>query len=55
MSEAASVELSKRKNSKPKSQEEIVMGFQKLRGEQRYISHKITELEIDLHEHKFVF
>ncbi|KAL0275986.1 UNVERIFIED_CONTAM: hypothetical protein PYX00_003674 [Menopon gallinae] len=52
MSQAPSADLSKKKTLKPRSQEEIVMGFQKLRGEQRYLSNKITELEIDLHEHK---
>ena len=37
-----------------KSQEEVVQHFQKLRGEQRSIAVKISEIEIDQNEHKLV-
>ena len=37
-----------------KTQEEIVQHFQKLRGEQRAIAVKISEIEIDQNEHKLV-
>ena len=42
------------KNPKAKSSEEIFSGFQTLRGEQRQLANKITELEMDLNEHKYV-
>ena len=35
-----------------KSNEEIIQGFQKLRGEQRQLVSKLSELEMDLNEHK---
>lgn len=42
----------KGKTSKGKSNEEVLAGFQKLRNEQRHLSIKINELELDLHEHR---
>lgn len=35
-----------------KSNEEIFQGFQTLRAEQRQLASKISELEMDLNEHK---
>ena len=35
-----------------KSNEEIVQGFQRLRNEQRQLASKLSELEMDLNEHK---
>nr|CAG4649030.1 EOG090X0L97 [Polyphemus pediculus] len=37
-----------------KSNEEIVQGFQRLRTEQRQLASKLSELEMDLNEHKLV-
>nr|CAG4642229.1 EOG090X0L97 [Eurycercus lamellatus] len=37
-----------------KSNEEIVQGFQRLRTEQRQLANKLSELEMDLNEHKLV-
>ncbi len=51
-------ETGKKPASKPgskaaaKSNEEIVQGFQKLRAEQRQLVSKLSELEMDLNEHK---
>ncbi|KAJ8716910.1 hypothetical protein PYW07_003537 [Mythimna separata] len=42
------------KNPKAKSSEEIFTGFQTLRAEQRQLANKISELEMDLNEHKIV-
>lgn len=42
------------KNPKAKSSEEIFSGFQTLRAEQRQLANKISELEMDLNEHKYV-
>lgn len=39
------------KNGTP-SNEEIVQGFQRLRAEQRQLANKLSELEMDLNEHK---
>ncbi|CAK1585795.1 unnamed protein product [Parnassius mnemosyne] len=39
---------------KGKSAEEIFAGFQNLRSEQRQLANKISELEMDLNEHKIV-
>ncbi|CAG5054718.1 unnamed protein product [Parnassius apollo] len=39
---------------KGKSAEEIFAGFQNLRTEQRQLANKISELEMDLNEHKIV-
>nr|CAG4642955.1 EOG090X0L97 [Evadne anonyx] len=36
------------------SNEEIVQGFQRLRAEQRQLANKLSELEMDLNEHKLV-
>merc|ERR1712063_30416 len=41
------------KNATP-SNEEIVQGFQRLRAEQRQLANKLSELEMDLNEHKLV-
>ncbi|CAH2109279.1 unnamed protein product [Euphydryas editha] len=41
------------KSGKPKSSE-IFAGFQNLRSEQRQLANKISELEMDLNEHKIV-
>lgn len=35
-----------------KSNEEIIQGFQRLRTEQRQLASKLSELEMDLNEHK---
>lgn len=40
------------KGGKAKSNEEIFAGFQTLRAEQRQLANKISELEMDLNEHK---
>lgn len=40
------------KAGKPKTNEEIFAGFQNLRSEQRQLANKISELEMDLNEHK---
>nr|CAG4638878.1 EOG090X0L97 [Cyclestheria hislopi] len=37
-----------------KSGEDIIQGFQKLRTEQRQLASKLSELEMDLNEHKLV-
>ncbi|XP_072932981.1 prefoldin subunit 2 [Epargyreus clarus] len=42
------------KSGKAKSNEEIFAGFQNLRAEQRQLANKISELEMDLNEHKIV-
>lgn len=43
-----------KKNTKTasKSAEEIFQGFQNLRNEQRKLANKISEMEMDLNEHK---
>lgn len=40
------------KGSKGKSSEEVFAGFQALRAEQRQLANKISEIEMDLNEHK---
>lgn len=40
------------KKSKEISPEEILNGFQTLRGEQRNLATKLSEFELDLNEHK---
>ncbi|GBP80774.1 Prefoldin subunit 2 [Eumeta japonica] len=42
------------KAGKAKTNEEIFAGFQSLRNEQRLLANKISELEMDLNEHKIV-
>ncbi|XP_075974982.1 prefoldin 2 [Anticarsia gemmatalis] len=42
------------KNLKAKTSEEVFTGLQMLRSEQRQLANKITELEMDLNEHKIV-
>ncbi|XP_023935653.2 prefoldin subunit 2 [Bicyclus anynana] len=42
------------KGNKSKSNEEVFAGFQNLRSEQRQLANKISELEMDLNEHKIV-
>ncbi|CAH2228371.1 jg26003, partial [Pararge aegeria aegeria] len=42
------------KSGKSKSNEEVFAGFQNLRSEQRQLANKISELEMDLNEHKIV-
>lgn len=37
---------------KPKSQEQIIAGFQELRQQQRAVASKINELEMDMKEHE---
>nr|CAG4649869.1 EOG090X0L97 [Scapholeberis mucronata]SVE94027.1 EOG090X0L97 [Scapholeberis mucronata] len=37
-----------------KANEEIIQGFQRLRTEQRQLANKLSELELDLNEHKLV-
>lgn len=39
-------------NVKAKQQEQIVAGFQELRQQQRAISSKVSELEMDMKEHE---
>ena len=51
----ATVNEKKAKNAgkgAPKSNEEIIQGFQRLRTEQRQLANKLSELEMDLNEHK---
>ena len=36
-----------------KNQEEIIAGFNKLRNEQRTIAGKLSEVQMDLSEHKY--
>lgn len=43
---------SKKKSDKGLSPEEILNGFQTLRAEQRALSGKLSEFELDLNEHK---
>lgn len=43
---------SKKKSEKGLSPEEIVNGFHTLRAEQRTLSGKLSEFELDLNEHK---
>ncbi|CAK1555052.1 unnamed protein product [Leptosia nina] len=42
------------KGGKTRSNEEVFAGFQSLRNEQRQLANKISELEMDLNEHKIV-
>ncbi|CAH0719736.1 unnamed protein product, partial [Brenthis ino] len=42
------------KGGKAKTNEEVFAGFQNLRSEQRQLANKISELEMDLNEHKIV-
>ena len=42
----------KKSKTKGKSNEEIFSGFQQLRGEQRHMANKLSEMELELHEHK---
>lgn len=46
--------MSKTTKSSKKSSEEVFAGFQNLRAEQRQLANKISELEMDLNEHKIV-
>lgn len=48
---------SKKQEKKPKnlSPDEILHGFQTLRNEQRALTSKLSEFELDLNEHKYVF
>ncbi|XP_028154384.1 prefoldin subunit 2 [Diabrotica virgifera virgifera] len=45
---------SKKKSDKGPTPEEILTGFQNLRAEQRALSGKLSEFELDLNEHKMV-
>ncbi|KAJ4441507.1 probable prefoldin subunit 2 [Periplaneta americana] len=45
---------SKKSKAKGKTNEEIFNGFQALRGEQRHMANKLSEMELELHEHKIV-
>lgn len=51
MAAAASSSKSAPKGGK-KTNEEVIAGFQALRAEQRQLATKISELEMDLNEHK---
>lgn len=42
------------KSGKGKTNEEIFAQFQELRGEQRLLANKLSELSMDLNEHKWV-
>lgn len=42
----------KSSSSSAKSQEEIIAGFQQLRNEQRAMANKLSEMEMELNEHK---
>lgn len=55
MSGTGSEAPKKKVEKKPKTNEEIVSGFNKLRTEQRLLSHKITGFEMEQQEHKSVF
>ncbi|PSN35961.1 Prefoldin subunit 2 [Blattella germanica] len=44
----------KKFKTKGKTNEEIFNGFQALRGEQRHMANKLSEMELELHEHKIV-
>ncbi|XP_041979828.1 prefoldin subunit 2 [Aricia agestis] len=46
--------MSKNTSKGKKTNEEIFAGFQNLRSEQRQLANKISELEMDLNEHKIV-
>ena len=52
MSEASKKMTKSTPKIAPKSNEEIVQGFQRLRNEQRQLASKLSELEMDLNEHK---
>ncbi|XP_020277911.1 prefoldin subunit 2 [Pseudomyrmex gracilis] len=43
-----------KKDSKTKSGDEILMEFQSLRNEQRLLASKLSEMEMELNEHKIV-
>ncbi|XP_014782526.1 prefoldin subunit 2 [Octopus bimaculoides] len=42
------------KSNKPKTNEQIIAGFQELRQQQRALASKISEVEMDLKEHNLV-
>ena len=44
----------KKIKTKGKTNEEIFNGFQALRGEQRHMANKLSEIELELHEPKYV-
>jgi chaperonin cofactor prefoldin len=44
--------MSSGKAVKPKSQEQVLGGFQELRQQQRAIASRINEVEMDLKEHE---
>lgn len=52
MSGSGSEAAKKKADKKPKSNEEIVNGFHKLRLEQRILTQKISEMEMEQQEHK---
>ncbi|XP_057672890.1 prefoldin subunit 2 [Diorhabda carinulata] len=46
--------IQKKKSDKGPTPEEILAGFQNLRAEQRALSGKLSEFEVDLNEHRMV-
>jgi len=46
--------MSSTKGAKPKSQEQVVAGFQELRQQQRTMANRIGEIEMDIKEHALV-
>lgn len=44
---------SEKKSSKKKNNEEILVEFQTLRNEQRVLANKLSEMEMELNEHKY--
>lgn len=54
MSTSGSDIAKKKAGAKPKTYEEILGGFQRLRTEQRILTQKISEMEIEQQEHKLV-
>ncbi|KAF5295962.1 hypothetical protein FQA39_LY12734 [Lamprigera yunnana] len=45
---------SKKKSSRGPTPEDIMLGFQQLRGEQRGLASKLSEFEMELNEHRLV-
>lgn len=44
----------KKPSGKPLTKDEVYLGFQALRNEQRALANKLSELEMDLNEHRYV-
>ena len=50
---ASEKKSAKAPSKKEKSAEEILSEFQKLRNEQRMLANKLSEMEMELNEHKY--